>query len=233
MREFKAPDPDEVARAIDAIGRLDNSHMLIQGPPGAGKTFTASHAIVEMLARGKRVGVSSLSHNGINNLLKAVETVATARGLWFRGIKKSSYEEQFLNGAIIVDTTDNGEAASGRYDLIAGTAWLFAREELDQQIDVILVGDQLTKGDDKAHRVVDYTVPELGQKLLPFLLPKKLRVAVAGDLEEDFQGYAEKFGRTYAVRWYWWELGWLCISRLKFPAVVTAVAFWLRRQIGF
>ena len=64
-------DPDEVARAIDAIGRLDRSHLLIQGPPGAGKTYTASHAIVEMLARGKRVGVSSHSHKAINNLLSS------------------------------------------------------------------------------------------------------------------------------------------------------------------
>jgi uncharacterized protein len=134
-------DPDEVARAIGAIRRLDCSHLLIQGPPGAGKTYTASHAIVEMLALGKRVGVSSHSHKAINNLLEAVETVATDRWLRFRGIKKSSYEEQFLNGSIIEDTTDNGCAAEGGHDLIAGTAWLFAREELDQQLDFLFVDE--------------------------------------------------------------------------------------------
>jgi predicted RecB family nuclease len=134
-------DPDEVAGAIDAIGRLDRSHILIQGPPGAGKTHTSAHAIVEMLARGKRVGVSSHSHKAINNLLQAVETAAPDRGLRFRGIKKSSYEEQFLHGAIIEDTTDNSEAAAGGHDLIAGTAWLFAREELDQQIDYMFVDE--------------------------------------------------------------------------------------------
>jgi len=74
-------DPDEVARAIDAIGRLDKSHIPIQGPPGAGKTFIAAHGITEMLARGKWVGVSSHSHKAINNLLDAVETAATDRGL--------------------------------------------------------------------------------------------------------------------------------------------------------
>jgi predicted RecB family nuclease len=134
-------DPDEVARAIEAIGRLDCSHLLIQGPPGAGKTYMASHAIVEMLARGKRVGVSSHSHKAINNLLEAVETAATERGLRFRGIKKSSYEEQYLKGSIIEDTTDNGEAAEGGHDLIAGTAWLFAREELDQQLDYLFIDE--------------------------------------------------------------------------------------------
>jgi RecA/RadA recombinase len=134
-------DSDDVARAIDAVGRLDCSHILIQGPPGCGKTFAASHAIVEMIARGKRVGVSSHSHKAINNLLVEVEKVAAARKLTFRGIKKSSYEEQFLKGSIIEDTTDNGQAAEGGHDLIAGTAWLFAREELDQQLDYLFVDE--------------------------------------------------------------------------------------------
>jgi uncharacterized protein len=134
-------DADDVARAIDAIERLDRSHLLIQGPPGTGKTWTASHAIVHLLARGKRVGVSSHSHKAINNLLQAVETAATDRGLRFRGIKKSSYEQQFLNGSIIEDTIENSEAAGGGHDLIAGTAWLFAREELDQQLDYLFVDE--------------------------------------------------------------------------------------------
>jgi uncharacterized protein len=94
-----------------------------------------------MLARGKRVGVSSHSHKAINNLPKAVENVAADRGLRFRGIKKSSYEEQFLNGSIIEDTTDPSEAAQSGHDLIAGTAWLFARDELDQQLDYLFVDE--------------------------------------------------------------------------------------------
>jgi uncharacterized protein len=134
-------NPDEIARAIDAIGRLDHSHLLIQGPPGAGKTHSASHAIIEMLARGKRVGVSSHSHKAINVLLRAVETISIERGLYFRGVKKSTAEEQFLNGSIIEDTTDNDYAGSGGHQLIAGTAWLFARPELDQQLDYLFIDE--------------------------------------------------------------------------------------------
>jgi uncharacterized protein len=134
-------DPDEVVRAVDAVGRLDSSHLLVQGPPGAGKTYTASHAIVEMLASGKRIGVSSHSHKAINNLLVEVEKVAAARSFSFRGIKKSSYEEQFFNGSMIEDTTDNDAATTGGHDLIAGTAWLFARNELDRQLDYLFVDE--------------------------------------------------------------------------------------------
>jgi predicted RecB family nuclease len=134
-------DADDVAGAIDAIGRLDGSHLLIQGPPGAGKTYCASQAIVALLAGGKRVGVSSHSHKAINTLLTAIETAAKERGLQFRGVKKSTNEEQFLKGALIEDTTDNGRAAGGGHDLIAGTAWLFARPELDRQIDYLFVDE--------------------------------------------------------------------------------------------
>ncbi len=72
---------DLLPASVDAICRLDNRHMLVQGPPGAGKTFTSSHAIVELLSRGKRVAVSSNSHKAINNLLDSVEQVATERGV--------------------------------------------------------------------------------------------------------------------------------------------------------
>jgi RNase_H superfamily len=178
--------PDEVARAIDAIGRLGRSHLLIQGPPGAGKTHTSAHGIVEMLSRGKRVGVSSHSHKAINNLLQAVETVATDRGLRFRGIKKSSYEEQFLNGAIIEDTTNNGEAAEGGHDLIAGTAWLFAKEELDQQIDYLFV--------DEAGQVSLANTVAMGVSARNVILGRRPDAAVAAA-----QGKSPGAGRPFGI----------------------------------
>src|SRR5207244_2103836 len=47
---------------VDAAKRivtsLDNSVLAIQGPPGAGKTFTGARMIVELVRQGKRVGVT-------------------------------------------------------------------------------------------------------------------------------------------------------------------------------
>jgi len=46
----------------------------------------------------------------------------------------------FLHGSIIEDTTDNGEAAEGGHDLIAGDCVAVrAEEELDRQLDYLFV----------------------------------------------------------------------------------------------
>lgn len=130
---------DVTARSIAAISALDRSYLVIQGPPGAGKTYTSGRAIVALLEAGKRVGVSSNSHKAINKLLTEVEKVARERGLNFRGIKKSSKESQFFDGAMIGNTKDNEDVIG--HQLIAGTAWLFARADLDRQLDCLFVDE--------------------------------------------------------------------------------------------
>ena len=126
---------------IAALERLENSVMLIQGPPGSGKTYTASHAILALMRAGKRVGVASNSHKAINKLLEDVEALAAKEGFHFNGIKKSSRTDQFLEGSgMIADTTDNN-AVTLVHQLIAGTAWLFAREALDQTLDYLFIDE--------------------------------------------------------------------------------------------
>ncbi len=136
-----APGEDLLAGSVAALKRLDQSYMLIQGPPGAGKTYTSSHAIIALLAEGKRVGIASNSHKAINNLLKDVEAVAQERGVRFRGIKKSSNEEQFFAGRQIGNTLKNEDATAGGHQIIAGTAWLFARPDLDQALDYLFIDE--------------------------------------------------------------------------------------------
>lgn len=133
---------DLLPATVDAVGRLDNSHLVIQGPPGTGKTFTSAHAIVELLRNGKRVGVTAMTHKAINNLLSQVEEVARKCGVKFTGVKKSSKDpEQQFCGSIIEDTEKNEVATSDTYQLVGGTAWLFSRPELDRKLDYLFVDE--------------------------------------------------------------------------------------------
>ncbi|MGH8259112.1 MAG: TM0106 family RecB-like putative nuclease, partial [Steroidobacteraceae bacterium] len=76
------------------VGALDHSYVFIQGPPGAGKTYTGSRVIVDLLAQKRRVAISSNSHKAVNNLLAAVEEAALERGVTFTGVKKARQGEQ-------------------------------------------------------------------------------------------------------------------------------------------
>lgn len=136
-------DDPNVGAIADAIARLDGSCLFIQGPPGAGKTFTASHAIVELMRRGFRVGVSSNSHKAINNLLRAVEAVALDEKFVFCGAKKSSRgdDETFINGNFIKDIFSNDEINTQVLQLVAGTAWMFSDEAFDQQLDFLFIDE--------------------------------------------------------------------------------------------
>ncbi len=132
---------DLVSAAATAISRLDRSHMLVQGPPGAGKTYLSAYSIVELLAQGRRVAVASNSHKAINNLLTEVQRQALQRGVTFRGVKKCSDDEHRCNAAMIADVFKNEEVSATRYDLVAGTAWLFARPEFDQEFDYLFIDE--------------------------------------------------------------------------------------------
>ncbi|MDB6085332.1 MAG: hypothetical protein JWN43_3213 [Gammaproteobacteria bacterium] len=132
---------DVVRGASAAIARLQDSHMLVQGPPGTGKTYLSAHTIVDLLTHRKRIGVASNSHKAINNLLMEVERQALERGVVFRGAKKCSTEDDYLKGGMIEDVDKNEDISEGHYDLIGGTAWLFARPEFDQTLDYLFIDE--------------------------------------------------------------------------------------------
>ncbi len=146
-RPDDAPIVDSVReplpQIVDAIARLDRSAIFVQGPPGAGKTYTGSHVIVALLEQGKRVGVSSNSHKAIDNLLRAVEKVAAERGVRFMGVKKINRQspETAFDGPSFTNVDDNRDAASDAYRLVAGTAWLFADPAFDRTLDYLFVDE--------------------------------------------------------------------------------------------
>ncbi|HET7400134.1 MAG TPA: TM0106 family RecB-like putative nuclease, partial [Usitatibacter sp.] len=133
---------DVVEATLAAVKALDHSFLFIQGPPGAGKTFTGSHVILRLLLEGKRVGVTSNSHKAINNLLHAVEERAREQGVRISGAKKCTRgAEGELDGEMIEDVYTNKDITAGNHALVAGTAWLFAEPDLEQSLDYLFVDE--------------------------------------------------------------------------------------------
>ncbi len=137
------PENPDVRDISSVIERMEQSVIFIQGPPGAGKTYTASHVILHLLRAGKRIGVSSNSHKAIVNLLQAVEKEAEVCRFTFSGVKKSDLLDasQCVNGECIKDIRDKEGIIAANAQLVAGTAWLFADQEFDQQLDYLFVDE--------------------------------------------------------------------------------------------
>ena len=81
------------AATVEAVAGLTDSYLFIQGPPGSGKTTTSAHLIVELIRRGKKVGVAANSHKVVHNLLDMIEAVAEESEVKFEGIKKSTAQD--------------------------------------------------------------------------------------------------------------------------------------------
>ena len=149
----------------------------VQGPPGSGKTYTGARMILDLLAGGKRVGVTANSHKVISNLLGAICDAADDRSDTYgrgehepvgrvadesgpagreggatpqsmpvnvRGIQKAN-DADGCPDERIVQAASNEEVAealaTGEANLAAGTAWLWAREEMAGTVDVLVVDE--------------------------------------------------------------------------------------------
>lgn len=166
------PLPGEsAAEAVVRVGlALDGEVLAVQGPPGAGKTYAASHLVRALLDAGKTVGVTAQSHAVIRNLLTEVGRPALhkvggaapdaapkgvgeqsgaagagAVGAGTAGAGAAGHGAAAEGDAGIVATTDNAVVATALADgsarLVGGTAWLWAREEVAGSVDVLVVDE--------------------------------------------------------------------------------------------
>jgi uncharacterized protein len=126
---------------IEAALSLDGSYLFVQGPPGSGKTWNGARAAVALMQSGRRVGITALSHRAINKFLEDVESAAEEAGFAFRARKKSSGpESRYDSLAGLVDNTEsNDEMRDPELQLVAGTSFLFSRD--DQQVDTLFIDE--------------------------------------------------------------------------------------------
>jgi predicted RecB family nuclease len=140
------PQVVDGATLAQTILALDRSYLVVQGPPGSGKSTTGGEAIAELLAAGKRVGIMARSHKAAHNLVHAVERAAAKRALIFSGAHKDSDDDEAFvselgDAARVKSVQSNEEALDERNRLVSGTPWLFSRADAQGAFDVLVVDE--------------------------------------------------------------------------------------------
>ena len=141
-------DPGDAARRL-ALG-LDGSYLPIQGPPGSGKTWLGARIVTDIVRAGRAhgeprtVGIAAFSHAAIGNLLEAVAVHAEEEGIPLRILQKCE-EDQRANADGIECTNQNAVVEArlrdGSVDIVAGTAWFWARPGAVGTLDTLVVDE--------------------------------------------------------------------------------------------
>ena len=141
---LRRPPETTVACARRVVLALDGGVLAIQGPPGAGKTFTGARMIIDLVRAGKKVGVTAVSHKVIRNLLDEVVRAAAEENVRVRCMHRVSDKSKTPRPGI-EEETDAAKAVakilSREYDVVGGTAWVWSKEDLAQSINVLVVDE--------------------------------------------------------------------------------------------
>ena len=140
--DFPASDLPTVDAVHAAVRALDHSYVAVQGPPGAGKTFLASHVIARLVAEGAKVGVVAQSHAVIENLMLACcarDGFDVSRAVRLRG-KSVTPDAPWSE----VSDSELVELISGTGGLLfGGTVWDYVSERRvpAESLDVLVVDE--------------------------------------------------------------------------------------------
>ncbi len=96
---------------------------------------------IALMRAGRRVGVTALSHKAIHKFLEDVEEAAVEAGFEFRGMKKASGEGSRHEGPFVESTDSNDAMLDPELQLVAGTSFLFAREDMDRHVDTLFIDE--------------------------------------------------------------------------------------------
>lgn len=135
-------DPAERLKLIvQAAKDLNQSYLTIQGPPGAGKSYTAKHIIGALAAEGKTIGITSNSHKAINHLLLNTLEYCEKEKITATFACAKDDDDKMKNAGVKI--LKNNQLASNLKpgSIVGTTAWGFAREDMENQLDYLFVDE--------------------------------------------------------------------------------------------
>jgi uncharacterized protein len=136
-------DAQQTEGVLDVIARMENTTLCIQGPPGSGKTYTAAHAIAQLVKDGKRVGITSNSHKAIAKLIDEVaKLLAGQRSIRIAKIQSNPKDfEVRAKGVYKIEPQPFFDKGQSMFSVVGGTAWLFSDKRADNVFDYLFVDE--------------------------------------------------------------------------------------------
>lgn len=131
---------------VDAARRLalalEGGVLPIQGPPGAGKTFTGARMICALVQAGSKVGICATSHKVIRNLLNEVIKAADEQALALQCVQKPAEPEPDQPHLRFArSSADLFAALASDAQVAGGTAWLWSSPDAAESVDVLFVDE--------------------------------------------------------------------------------------------
>lgn len=134
---------DWVSKVIAALESEPHAVVAVQGPPGAGKTYVASHVIGQLVRRGWKIAVVAQSHAVVDNVLSAV--VKNGQ------LPQSMVGKRPGGGSQVPEgTTDMSAAKAQKFYaeaaggfVVGGTAWALCAENFmpDGGFDLVVIDE--------------------------------------------------------------------------------------------
>ena len=151
-----APLDNESAsnRFIRLAPLLDQSYLVVQGPPGSGKTWALARAVIECVIAGQKVGLCAFKHETLKSMVDAItealnDPKISARlkssSMNLKVMRKIERDEKPADETITVTEVDKNQEIfdaieSNSHNVFAGTAWVFTDEKAPM-LDVIFIDE--------------------------------------------------------------------------------------------
>jgi len=132
---------DAVERAVQIALNLDKSVLPIQGPPGAGKTYTGAKMIIALIKAKKKVGVTAISHSVIRNMFEKVKEEADKGGAKIEFVHKVTDKTGYAEWILEVTDSDKAMTALSEGKVVGGTAWLWSDDKATNALDYLFVDE--------------------------------------------------------------------------------------------
>jgi uncharacterized protein len=117
---------------------LEHGILPVQGPPGTGKTHLGGSVIAELVKRGKRIGVTAVSHKVIRNLLDKAVELGKEKAI---NVKIGHKAKADLRDGTFLKDKNACLAALNQGTIVGGTAWLWADDIFEETLDYLFVDE--------------------------------------------------------------------------------------------